>query len=66
MIDREDRHEVKVIVDFVDDPKVAPPSAVLAFQLEPKGAPDPMRVLDQPAIHELDTGGCDLVGETVE
>lgn len=66
MVDSQNPHDVELIVDLVDDSKVAPPSAVLAFQVEAEGSPDPMWVLGQPAVHELDAGGCDLLGQTIK
>jgi hypothetical protein len=66
MIDSQDPHEMKLIGDLVDDSKVASPSAVLSFQVEPEGSPDPMWVLRQTPIHELDAGGRDLLGQTIE
>lgn len=66
MIDRQDPHEVKVILDLVHDSKITSPCAVFAFQLEAKGSSDPTWVLGQAAVHELDAGGCDLLGQTIE
>lgn len=66
MIDCQYLHEVEAVVDLVDDSEVTSASAVFAFQVEPKGSPDPIWVLGQPAVHELDAGGCDLLGQTSE
>lgn len=66
MVDRQDRHEVAVLVDLVDDSKVASSSTVLALQVEPERSPDPMRVLGETAVHELDARGCYLLRQTIE
>jgi hypothetical protein len=39
---------------------------VLALQVEPKRSSDPMRVLGETAVHELNACGCDLLGQTIE
>jgi hypothetical protein len=66
MIDREDRHDVRGLVDLVDNAKVASASAVLAFEVESEGSADTSRVLRQTAVHELDAGGRDLLGQAIE
>lgn len=66
MIDCQDRHEAEAVVGLVDDSKVTSASAVFAFQVEPKGSPHTMWAFGQPAVHELDAGGCDLLGQTIE
>jgi len=61
VIDGEHRHDVKAIVDLIDDPEVTSPSAVLALQIEPERSADASGVLGQTAVHELDAGRRDLV-----
>lgn len=66
MIDRKDCYDVLELIDLVNDPKVAPSGAVLAFQIESEGAPDTLRGLRQAAVHQLDASSRDLLGQAIE
>jgi hypothetical protein len=66
MIDGEDCHDVPELVDLVHDSEVASSGAVLAFQVESKGAADTLWVLRQAAVHKLDAGRRDLLRQAIE
>ena len=70
VIDGDDRHDPRGLVgpglvDLIDDAEVTSSSAVFAFEVEPERSADPLRVLGQTAVYELDAGGGDLLGETI-
>lgn len=61
MIYCENGDSSSMVVDLADDAEVTATGAVLAFELEPKRVPDTVWVLGEPAVHELDNCGCDLL-----
>lgn len=56
MFDRQDENDALFFVDPVDDAEIAPGCGVASLKFKPKGMADPMRIIIERSIDELDRG----------
>jgi len=64
MVDGQDVDLAASIVDAVDDPVIPSVGAAQTLQVEPERSTDPVWVVGESAVDELDCGGCHLVRQT--
>lgn len=66
MFDRQDENHAVLFVDPVDDSEIAPGCGVASFKFEPKRMANPMRIIGERSIDELDRSSGGLLGDPCE
>ena len=64
MVDGQDVDRTASLIDAVHDPVIPSVGTVSTLELEPERSPDPVGVLGQGAVDELDRNGCHLLRQT--